>query len=171
MTSFAIEFTKFLAIWLPFVALGALALFLGAGAVFLLRVRLAKRKSVRFCTRLTGAFLLLPTTVAFLLLIGMAACTSRPRIFVSPDSSYIAEYRYDAGFLGRDSTLITVRKRWGLSEHTVYEYEGPSDWAGTEVRWLGNNRLLVAYHPDPHRFQECKAAVATITVQCVAITR
>jgi hypothetical protein len=171
VTSFAIEFTEFLAVWWPFATLTALALVLGTGAVFLLRVPLAKRNWVKFCTRLTGVFLVLPTTAAFLLLIGMSACASRPRIFVSPDSSYIAEYRYDAGFLGRDSTLVTVRKRWAFSEHTVYEYEGPSNWAGTEVRWLGNNRLLVEYHPDPHRFQECKTAVATITVRCVAVTR
>lgn len=171
MSSFAIAFTEFLAVWWSFVELAAIALALAAGAVFLLRLRLAKRNWVRLCTRLTGALLVLPTTVAFLLLIGVAACTSRPRIFVSPDSRYIAEYRYDAGFLGRDSTLVTVRKRWSFSEHTVYEYEGPSDWAGTEVRWLGNNRLLVEYHPDAHRFQECKTAVATIKVECVAVTR
>jgi hypothetical protein len=44
-----------------------------------------------------------------LLLLMMVACTSRPRILVSPDSQPIAECAYEAGFLGRDPTFVSLR--------------------------------------------------------------
>jgi hypothetical protein len=83
----------------------------------------------------------------------------------------VAEYSYEAGFLGRDSTFVTVRKRWGIFPDVVYQYAGPSDWTDTDVRWLNNEQLLVRYRPDGEgRFQQCQTGAAGIVVQCVATT-
>ena len=111
---------------------------------------------------------MLPLVAALLLLLSMVACNTRPRILVSPDSRHVAEYSYEAGFLGRDSTFVTVRKRWSIFPDVVYQYAGPSDWASIEVRWLGNEQLLVRYRQDGEgRFQQCQKAAAGIVVQCV----
>src|ERR1700690_2221257 len=64
------------------------------------RVRLI-RHWARLCTRIAGALLVLPLVAALLLLLSMVACNTRPRILVSPDSRHVAEYSYEAGFLGR----------------------------------------------------------------------
>jgi len=90
-------------------------------------------------------------------------------IFESPDSQHIAEYTYNPGFLGRDSTFVVLGKRWSVQSETVYEYEGPSDWKGTEVRWLSKDRLLIRYYPDQTRFQQCKAEAEGVSVQCESL--
>lgn len=51
------------------------------------------------------------------------------------------------GFLGRDSTFVTVRKGWSIFPDVVYQYAGPSDGTDTEVRWLSNEQLLVHICP------------------------
>lgn len=110
---------------------------------------------------------MLPLLAAVLLLLTMVACNSRPRVFVSPDSRHVAEYSYETGFLGRDSTSVTVRKKWSIFPDVAYQYAGPSDWADTEVRWLSNEQLLVRYRLDGEdRFQECKTVAAGVVVQC-----
>jgi hypothetical protein len=108
-----------------------------------------------------------------LLLMAMAACTSRPRVLVSPDSTHIAEYSYEAGFLGRDSTYVSVRREWSLLPVNAYWYAGPNDWSGTEVRWLDNEHLLIRYQKDDaDRPQHCtENNIAGIFVRCVAESR
>jgi hypothetical protein len=120
--------------------------------------------------RVGGGVLLLPLVLCMVLLVAMAACTSRPRIIVSPDSKHIAEYSYEAGFLGRDSTFVSMRGKWSLLKVDAYWYAGPSDWSGTEVRWPDNEHLLIRYQQDArdHR-QHCRNDnVAGVFVQCVA---
>lgn len=70
--------------------------------------------ATRFRMRITGGILLLPLALCVLLLLMMVACTSRPRILVSPDSQPVAEYSYEAGFLGRDSTFVSLRRKRSL---------------------------------------------------------
>jgi hypothetical protein len=41
--------------------------------------------------------------------------------------------------------LLFLRKKWSIFPDVAYQYAGPSDWTGTEVRWLSNERLLVGY--------------------------
>ncbi len=167
MTSFVIKTTELLVLCLPFIKLLVIIGVMAAGVFYLFRVRLI-RLWVRLCTRIAGALLLLPLVAALLLLLSMVAYNARPRVIVSPDSRHVAEYSYEAGFLGRDSTFVTVRKRWSIFPDVVYQYAGPSDWTGTEVRWLSNEQLLVRYRPDGEgRFQQCQTGAAGIVVQCV----
>jgi hypothetical protein len=87
---------------------------------------------------------------------------------VSPDSQHIAEYGYEAGFLGRDSTFVSVRRRLSFRSEYAYWYAGPSDWSGTDVRWLDNNHLFIRYKGvRENRSQYCSNNVSGIIVQCL----
>jgi hypothetical protein len=167
VTSFVIKATELLVFCLPFIKLLVIIGVIAVAVFYLFRVRFI-RLWLRLCARIAGALLVLPLVAALLLLLLMVACDSRPRVLVSPDSNHVAEYRYEAGFLGRDSTSVTVRKRWSIFPDVVYQYAGPSDWTDTEVRWLSNEQLLVRYTPDGEgRFQQCQTGGAGIVVQCV----
>jgi hypothetical protein len=167
VSSNVIRITELLVYCLPFIKGLAMLGVIAAATVYLFHARF-ERRWVRVFTRAAGAVLVLPLIVLALLLLTMVACESRPRILVSPDSQHIAEYSYEAGFLGRDSTFVSVRKRWSVLPDVAYEYQGPSDWSNTEVRWLGNGQLLIRYHADTKgRFQQCNQRAAGIMVQCV----
>jgi hypothetical protein len=164
----AIRITEFLVFCLPFLRLLAIVGAVAAASVYLFRAR-SVRKWLRICMRITGGILVVPLALGVLVLLGMVACTSRPRVLVSPDSRHIAEYSYMAGFLGRDATYVSVRKKWSLLRHDAYSYAGPSDWSGTEVRWLDNEHLLIRYSEDQRGHpQHCNGKAADILVQCVA---
>jgi hypothetical protein len=167
VTNLVIKTTELLVFCLPFIKLLVIIGVIAAAVVYLFRVSVG-RQWLRISTRIVGALLVLPLVAALLLLLLMVACDTRPRVLVSPDSQHVAEYSYEAGFLGRDSTSVTVRKKWSVFPDVAYQYAGPSDWTSTEVRWLSNERLLVRYSGDGEgRFQECKAEAAGIVVQCI----
>ena len=128
-----IRITEFVVFCLPFLKILVVLGTLVAATAYLFRAR-SMRGWLRVCVRVGGGILLLPLALCMLVLVSMAACTSRPRIIVSPDSNHIAEYTYQAGFLGRDSTFVSVRKKWSVFPVRAYSYAGPSDWSSTEVR-------------------------------------
>jgi len=131
VNSLALKIIDFLAMCWPLLKVAVVLLALGTATVYLFRVRSIKRRWLTVCARVTGTVLVLPTILALLLLLGMAASTSRPRVFVSPDANHIADYSYEAGFLGRDFTVVRVRRKWSVVPDVVYEYQGPSDWTRT----------------------------------------
>ena len=166
MTSSVIRVTEFLVFCLPILVVLVIFAVAVAATVYLLRVR-SGRRWLRICMRATGAVLVVPLILVLLLLIGMVGCTPRPRILVSPDSQHVAAYSCDAGWLGRDTTFVTVRKKWSIRPDIVYQYAGPSDWSSTQVHWLGNGRLVIQYEPEQSP-QLCKTEAAGVLVQCVA---
>jgi len=81
--------------------------------VWLLRTNIARRW-LRIFSRAAGALLVLPLLLGLLLLLTMGACATHPRIIVSPDSQHVAEHYFEPGFLGRDYTVVSVRRRWSV---------------------------------------------------------
>jgi hypothetical protein len=78
-----------------------------------------------------------------LLLLMMIACTSRPRILVSPDSQPVAEYSYEAGFLA------------GIQHLSVCEENGAfcrSMLSGMQGRAIGRVRTCVGLTTDTYLF-------------------
>jgi hypothetical protein len=166
--STAIRSTEFLVFCLPFIRLLVVLGIVGAATIYLFRAR-SVRKWLRICMRITGGILVVPLALSVVMLLMMVACSSRPQVLVSPDSQHIAEYSYEAGFLGRDSTFVSVRRKWSLLPRDVYWYDGPSDWSGTEVRWLDNQHLLIRYTEDQRgHSQHCSRKAADVLVQCIA---
>jgi hypothetical protein len=167
MTSFFIRATELLIFCLPFIIALALIGIVGVATTALFRAQIA-RFWLKVCIRAVGSVLEVPLILAMMLILLMGACASRPRIIVSPDSQHVARYSYLAGFLGRDVTFVSVRKRWSLLSDDVYEDIGPSDWEATDVHWLNNHQLIIRYQPDPDgHHQECKREGAGIDVLCV----
>ena len=164
-----IRITEFVVFCLPFLEILVVLGILAATTVYLFRARSIHRW-LRVCMRVGGGIMVPPLVLCMLMLITMAACSSKPRIIVSPDSYHIAEYSYRAGFLGRDSTFVRVRRKWSLFPVDAYWYAGPSDWSSTEVRWLDNERLLIRYPKDDSGHpQHCgDNNVVGVLVQCVA---
>ena len=97
--SLPIRITEFVVFCLPFLKILVVLGILVPTTVYLFRAR-SMRRWLRVCMRVGGGILVLPLVPCTLLLVAMAACTSRPRIIVSPDSNHITEYSYQAGFLG-----------------------------------------------------------------------
>jgi hypothetical protein len=164
-----IRITELVVFCWPFIEILVVLGILVATTVYLFRAR-SVRRWLRVCMRVGGGILVLPLVLCMLVLVAMAACTSRPRIIVSPDSNHIAEYNYQAGFLGRDSTFVRVRRKLSLLPANAYSYAGPSDWSGTEVRWLDNEHLLIRYLKDDNGHpQHCdNDNLASVFVLCVA---
>ena len=171
--STAIRITEFVVFCIPFIKILVVFGILAAATKYLFRAR-SVRRWLRVCMRIGGGILVLPLVLCMVLLVFMASCTSRPRIIVAPDSKHIAEYSYEAGFLGRDSTFVSIRRKWSLFPVDAYWYAGPSNWADTEVRWLDSEHLLIHYQQDDRKDhpQHCtNSNVAGVFVQCVAESR
>jgi hypothetical protein len=165
----SIEFTERIVLYSALLGNLVLAGIIGVSAFYLVRIRLANRRWLTACLRSCGALLVL--VLAFPLLWMVGDFGYKPKVFVSPDSQHIAAYTYEAGFLGRDMTVVTVRGKWSIWREEAYVYEGPSDWGDTEVHWVDDKRLAIRYFSDATRFQKCKAKVAGVTVDCVPLTR
>lgn len=134
--------------------------------VFLLACRI-RRDWLRITLRVMGVFLVVPTILSCLIAGCSLADSHRPRVVISPDGSRVADYAYEAGFLGRDFSGVTVRLSKSIHPEEAYFYFGPSDWEGTTVRWLDNRNLEIGYHPDPDgRTQQCNAQAAGVEIHC-----
>ncbi len=106
--------------------------------------------------------------------IGVAFNSGSPetqsRTVSSPHGSHHATLTYDAGFLGRDISIVTVTKNGCRQNFTAYEYDGPSDLQDTNVLWLDETHLRIDYRADPHRYQQCESRVADVTITCAPLT-
>jgi hypothetical protein len=74
----AIRITEFFVFCLPFIKILAVLGILVAAIVYLFRAR-SVRRWLRVCMHVGGGILVLPLVLCILLLVAMAACTSRPR--------------------------------------------------------------------------------------------
>jgi hypothetical protein len=106
--------------------------------------------------------------------IGIALISGGPKTqyctVTSPSGSHHATLTYDAGFLGRDFSGVTVTKNGCRQQFTAYEYEGPSDLRSTTMLWLDETHLRIEYRADPDRYQKCKSRVADVTITCAPPT-
>lgn len=92
---------------------------------------------------------------------------SQYRSFSSPDGRYTARLEYDAGFLGRDYSEVTVKTRDCCRRIRVFSYDGPSDMTTMHLKWLSDTRLQVTYNGDTDRYQTCTEHSGSLTVACV----
>ncbi|MEG9436886.1 hypothetical protein JAO29_12010 [Edaphobacter sp. HDX4] len=114
-----------------------------------------------------GLCLAVPTALSILI----AGCSliymDKPHVFVSPDRKHVADLTYEAGFLGRDSTVVSIRSSNNMHSEEAYLYFGPSSWEDTTIRWLDNKSLEIGYYPDSGgRRQECNNAAAGVHIYC-----
>lgn len=91
---------------------------------------------------------------------------SQHRTVVSPNESHDAKLTYQAGFLGRDFSIVEVTKKGYCQHFTAYEYAGPSDLESTTVIWVDDTHLRIKYSLDPDGIQRCESHVTDVTVIC-----
>ncbi|MBS1798584.1 MAG: hypothetical protein JSS95_02030 [Acidobacteria bacterium] len=113
-----------------------------------------------------GLFTALPAAISLWIAFSSLTSTDKPHFFVSPDRKHVADLTYEAGFLGRDFTGVTIRSSNSLHGEEAYFYFGPSSWEDTNVRWLDDQNLEIGYRPDSQRTQACKPVAAGISVHC-----
>lgn len=166
-TSNQVQFTENLITAIPKLKNVGVAAFLLVVTILLVRPNKLRRRWLRNLMLILGICLALPASLSILI----AGCSlenaSRPHVLVSPDRSRVADYTYEAGFLGRDYSGVTVRLAGSIHSDEAYFYFGPSDWAGTTVHWLDNQNLEIGYYLDPHgRTQQCNALAASVKIHC-----
>ena len=90
----------------------------------------------------------------------------------SPNGLHRATLTYQAGFLGRDSSIVEVTTKDTCKRHKAYVYEGPSDITSTTVAWVDDSHLLIKYHLDhENRYQHCENQVADVSVACIPVSK
>jgi hypothetical protein len=152
--------------WLawPALALGIIAILIWTPGVRWLWLRIV----LRFLGAAAALFVVLVIGLGVLLNSGNPK--PQRRTITSPNGSHDAILTYEAGFLGRDYSLVEI-KRTGYCQHfIVYEYAGPSDLRSTVVSWLDESHLRIGYRADPNRPQHCHSRAADVTIICEPAT-
>jgi hypothetical protein len=140
--------------------------------VFLLWAPLTHRLWLRNTSRVLGVLGLIPAGLLFLALLMTGGLPGQgvpeeKRIIQSADGQ-VARLIYQAGFLGRDHTEVTL-KRNGCCQHIrAFWHSGPSTFDDPRVDWLDNRHLRIVYHTRSGDPDHCESHLADITIVCKA---
>lgn len=148
--------------WLivPFLFIAVIVLMLWAPKVKWLWIRVI----LRIVGGVASVFVVF--LVGFAALLTSSAPKSQYRTVISPNGVHKAILMYQAGFLGRDVSVVSITTRNHCQHFWVYQYEGPSDLSSTSMKWIDDSHLAVRYYYDPNRYQRCRTHVADVTVTC-----
>jgi hypothetical protein len=143
--------------------------------VLLLWAPKVRRRKLRVATRALGAVAALPVLVILpaslfgrLLASGNPPTESRVFDLVSGPQ---AKLSYNAGFLGRDYTEVTL-KQPGCCRHVkVFWHMGPTTLDDTKVRWLDRQHLRITYHARTGDPAHCEQRVGEVSITCTALLR
>jgi len=121
-------------------------------------------------SRVLGVICLAPLVIALpAILLGLALGNSGPPAqtkTVRSAGGEEARLSYEAGFLGRDYTEVTL-KRPACCRHTVvFWHQGPSWFDDPKLEWLDNQHLQISYHSRPDDPQHCDEHLRDITIVC-----
>lgn len=149
------------------VLLGLVAWLLVA-VVLLWAPRIHNRK-FRWASRFGGAVVLLPLVIVLpALLLGFALASGNPpaqsRVISSPRGMQAA-VTYNAGFLGRDFTKVTL-KGGRCQNATVFWHAGPSDFVDPQVQWVDDQHLTIRFHTRTGDRIFCAALSGAVHVDC-----
>lgn len=141
--------------------------------VFLLWAPVIHRRSLRNTSRLLGVLgLISGGLIVFALLMtgglpGQGVPEER-RIIQSADGQ-VATLIYQAGFLGRDITEVTLKRNGCCQNVTVFSHFGTSGVDDPKVEWLDNRHLRIAYHARlSDGADKCETHLVDITIVCQA---
>ena len=143
-----------------------LHVYLGVVILLLWAPALHKRW-LRFTSRGLGALGLAILGVAmFPLLLIWGDPDPQSGVVESPGKN-VARLSYQAGFLGRDSTVVTVKYAGCCQRSEVFWHFGSSGFADPTLEWLDDRHLRITYHTRPGDPQECKNDAGRVEVACV----
>jgi hypothetical protein len=156
-------------------SLGILALLLAyVGLIVLLLWAPRIRKLwLRILSRILGIVAATPLVVAipalFLaLMLALGDPPAKIRQVVSTDGQ-IATLKYNAGFLGRDSTEIILKQSDCCHHAVVFRHHGPSSFEDTKIKWIDNSHLEITYHTRPDDQRQCVDHINKTQIVCIAL--
>jgi hypothetical protein len=139
---------------------------------FLLWAPKIRKRWLLITSRILGAVAAVPLSfvliaVLFALLLNSGNPSTQTRIVRSSEGQQ-ATLSYDAGFLGRDYTKVTL-KRTGCCRHiVVLWHHGPSEFDDPKIEWADNRHLRITYHTRRDDPQHCERQVGNIAVTCIS---
>lgn len=155
--------------------LGGLALLLVyfATVVLLLWAPKVRARPLRIASRVLGAAGIVPMVVVLpAILFGFALSLGIPptesRVLESSDGQQ-AQLSYNAGFLGRDHTEVSLKGSGCCRHTTVFWHFGPSAFSDPKLEWRDNHQLRITYHARPSDPQQCKKQVGQVTIICTCV--
>ena len=90
------------------------------------------------------------------------------RIVLSKEGQQ-ATVNYDAGFLGRDYTEVTLKKAGCCRHIPVFSHSGPSELNDMTVQWIDENHLHLTYHMRPGDLNHCEPIAEQINIVCTPL--
>ncbi len=147
----------------------AVLLYIALAILLVWAPRLQTRWKV-ITSRVIGVACLAPLVIASpAILLGLALGNSGPpaqmRAVQSPRGEE-ARLSYEAGFLGRDYTEVTLKQPACCRHTVVFWHQGPSWFNDPKVEWLDNQHLQISYHSRPDDPQHCEQQLRDITIIC-----
>jgi hypothetical protein len=151
-------------------AIGLLA-YIAVVAVLLWAPRLSRRW-LRITSRVIGAAGAVPLIVllpALFLALALSAREPSAKTVTtqSPDGQQ-ATLNYQAGFLGRDYSEVTLMRPGGCRK-TVFSHSGPSFLDDPKLEWSDNHHLRITYHTRPDDQQRCETQVGETSIVCTSL--
>ena len=145
--------------------------YLAIVALLLWAPRLNKR-CLRISSRILGGVAAIP--IVFLgpaLLFGILLASGNPPTAtrsVYSQSGQEAKVSYNAGFLGRDYTEVTL-KRLGCCQHSrVFWHGGPSSLENVDVEWIDDRHLRLTYYARPNDAVHCERTLGEVSIECTS---
>ena len=125
---------------------------------------------MKISARIVGAMLLvLLVVISPALLFGALLALGNPppacKVVRSPDG-HEARLCYQAGFLGRDFTEVSL-KAPGCCRHVVFAHSGPGAIEDTELLWRDNSHLQIRYSARAADPVKCETKSADVIIECV----
>jgi hypothetical protein len=158
---------------LPQVAFFASAIGYLALMVLLLWAPKLRRRWLRITSRVLGVVATVPLIVlgpAFLL--GLMLASGNPPTVnrtVRSQSGQEARVSYNAGFLGRDYTEVTLKSPSCCRHTRIFWHAGPSFSEDVKVDWVDSQHLHLTYHARSTDPIHCEQRYGEITIECTTL--
>ncbi len=131
------------------------------------------RRWLRVAARLLGVAATVPLVIlgpAFLFGLLLASGDPPPvRRIVSSQNGREATLIYQAGFLGRDRTEVTLKFPSCCRHTNIFWHAGPSFVEDVQVSWHDNQHLHLTYHARSTDLVHCEQKVGEVTIECTTL--
>ena len=132
-----------------------------------------RRRWLRYTVRALGICMAIPAVSLALMALVFETTALPPqyKTAASPNGVYQARLEYDAGFLGRDYSEVTVSK-YGCCRHLpALNLQGPSSMDSIQMKWPDDHhlRIFYVYMGSGYGSATCHPNVDGVKVTCIPL--
>jgi hypothetical protein len=128
---------------------------------------------LRYTVRAIGICVAIPASLLVLLgaFVVFGATPAQYKIVSSPADTYQARQEYDAGFLGRDFSEVTIKKHGCCWRYRAFALRNPSSLGNIHLKWLDDHHLQISYiyFGPGYGSATCRSSVDGVKVTCIAL--